>query len=72
MTYLIVLNGEEIANEKETVVLKKINDPLSLKRLELVNLLKRVKNECESINSKKVSEYKEELDVQPISKVLKR
>lgn len=69
---IIVLNGEEIANEKETVVFKKITDPLSLKRLELVDLLKRVKNECESINSEKVSEYKEELDVQPISKVLKR
>ena len=69
---IIVLNGEELVNEKETVVFKKITDPLSLKRLELVNLLKRVKNECESINSEKVSEYKEELDVQPISKVLKR
>ena len=69
---IIVLNGEEIANEKETVVYKKITDPLLLKRLELVNLLKRVKNECESINSEKVSEYKEELDVQPISKVLKK
>jgi len=69
---IIVLNGEEIANEKETVVFKKITDPLLLKRLELVNLLKRIKNECESINSEKVSEYKEELDVQPISKVLKK
>lgn len=69
---IIVLNGEEIANEKETVVFKKITDPLSLKRLELVNLLKRVKIECESINSEKVFEYKEELDAQPISKVLKR
>lgn len=69
---IIVLNGEEIANEKEIVVFKKITDPLLLKRLELVNLLKRVKNECESINSEKVSEYKEELDVQPISKVLKK
>ena len=69
---IIVLNGEEIANEKETVVFKKITDPLLLKRLELVNLLKRVKNECESINSEKVSEYKEELDVQSISKVLKK
>lgn len=69
---IIVLNGEEIANEKETVVFKKITDPLLLKRLELVNLLKRVKNECESINSEKVSEYKEELDVQPINKVLKK
>lgn len=69
---IIVLNGEEIANEKKTVVFKKITDPLLLKRLELVNLLKRVKKECESINSEKVSEYKEELDVQPISKVLKK
>lgn len=69
---IIVLNGEKIANEKETVVFKKITDPLLLKRLELVNLLKRVKNECESINSEKVSEYKEELDVKPISKVLKK
>lgn len=69
---IIVLNGEEIANEKETDVLKKITDSLLLKRLELVNLLKRVKNEYESINSEKVSEYKEELDVQPISKVLKK
>ena len=69
---IIVLNGEENANEKETVVFKKITDPLLLKRLELVNLFKRVKNECESINSEKVSEYKEELDVQPISKVLKK
>lgn len=69
---IIVLNGEEIANEKEIVVFKKITDPLLLKRLELVNLLKRVKNECGSINSEKVSEYKEELDVQPISKVLKK
>ena len=69
---IIVLNGEEIANEKETIVFKKITDPLLLKRLELVNLLKRLKNECESINSEKVSEYKEELDVQPISKVLKK
>ena len=68
----IVLNGDETANEKKSIVLQKITEPLALKRLELVNLLKRVKNECESINSEKVSEYKEELDVQPISKVLKK
>ena len=69
---IIVLNGEELVNDKGKVVFRKITDPLSLKRLELVNLLKRVKSECESINSEKVSEYKEELDIQPVSKVLKR
>lgn len=68
----IVLNEEEIANEKKSVVLKKATEPLALKRLELVNLLRKVKSECENINSEKVLEYEEELNVQPISRVLKR
>lgn len=68
----IVLNGEEISNEKKSVVFKKITEPLALKRLELVNLLKKVKTQCENINSEKVLEYQEELNVQPVSKVLKK
>ncbi len=68
----IVLNGEEITNEKKSVVLQKITDPLALKRLELVNLLKDIKTQCERINSEKVFEYQEELNVQPVSKVLKK
>ena len=68
----IVLNGEETSNEKKSVVLKKITEPLSLKRLELVNLLKKIKTQCENINEKKVLEYEEQLSVQPVSKVLKK
>lgn len=68
----IVLNGEEISNEKKSVVLKKITEPLALKRLELVNLLKKIKTQCENINTEKVLEYQEELNVQPVSKVLKK
>lgn len=68
----IVLNGEEISNEKKSVVLKKITEPLAHKRLELVNLLKKVKTECERINSKQILKYQEELNVQPISKVFKK
>jgi len=68
----IALNGEEIVNEKKSVVLKRITEPLTLKRLELVNLLKDIKTECERINSEKVFEYQEELNVQPVSKVLKK
>lgn len=69
---IIVLNGEETTNKKRIVTLKKITEPLALKRLELVSLLKKVKNECENINSEKVLEYQEELNVQPVSKVLKK
>jgi len=68
----IVLNGEEITNEKKSVVFKKITEPLALKRFELVNLLKKVKTQCENINSKKVLEYEEQLSVQSISKVIKK
>jgi len=68
----IVLNGEEISNENKTVVLQKITEPLALKRLELVNLLKKIKTQCENINSEKVLEYQEELNVQPVSKILKK
>ena len=68
----IVLNGEETSNEKKSVVLKKITEPLSLKRLELVNLLKKVKTQCENINEEKVLEYEEQINVQPVSKVLKK
>lgn len=68
----IVLNGEETSNEKKSVVLQKITEPLALKRLELVNLLKKVKTQCENINSEKVLRFQEELNVQPVSKVLKK
>lgn len=69
---IIVLNEEEIANEKKSVVFTKITDPLILKRVELVKLLRKVKNECESINLENVSKYQEELSNHAISKVLKR
>jgi len=68
----IILNEEEITNERKSVVLKKITDSLALKRLELIKLLRKIKNECESTNTKKVSEYQEELNAESISKVLKK
>lgn len=69
---IVVLNGEKIINEKKSIVLKKITDLLALKRLELVNFLKDIKTQCERINLEKVFEYQEELNVQPVSKVLKK
>ncbi len=69
---IIVLNGVKILNNKESIVFKKMTKPLEFKRFDLVNILRKVKTECESINSDKVLEYQEELKVKPISKVLKR
>lgn len=57
---------------KEICCIKKITEPLSLKRLELVNILKKVKTQCENINEEKVLEYEEQINVQPVSKVLKK
>ena len=68
----IVLNGKKVSTKEKTVVLKKVTDLLLVKRLELVNLLRKVKNECEIINSKKVSEYEKELKIKPVIKVLKK
>ena len=69
---IIVLNNELLENQKKSVLLKKLTEPLETKRLELVNLLKNIKTECENINSDKISEYEEKLNIQPVSKVLKR
>lgn len=71
-TPTIVLNGEIILNEKKSDALQKITEPLTLKRLELVNLLRKIKIQCEKINAEKASEYEEQLSVLPISKVLKK
>ena len=67
----IALNDEEIINEKQSIVLKRLTDPLEIKRVELVSLLRKIKTECEKISSEKISEYQKQLNDQPISKALK-
>ena len=59
-------------NKKGKVVLKKITNSLDLKRLELINLLRKTKEECELLNFENASQYKEGLDTYPISRILKR
>ena len=45
---------------------------LNLKRLEFLEVLKKIRAKCEKINNAKISEIKQELDNQPIIKVLKK
>ena len=68
----IALNEEEFRNEKNSVVLKKVTDPLSIKRLELVNILKKVKAECETTNLQKTLFFQKGLNSQSVEKVLKK
>ena len=68
----IILNEELIENENGSVLLKKITEPLEVKRCELVNLLKRIKTECENINSEKLVKCQELLNSKSITKILKR
>ena len=65
----IVLNKEEISNKSTEI--KRVTDPLTKKRLELINILKQAKIQCESINSQKVLESEEELNSRPVSRILK-
>ena len=69
---IIALNGDEMINKKGKAVLKKITNSIDLKRIELINLLRKAKEKCELLNAENVSEYEEELDVYPISRILKR
>lgn len=68
---LIVYNGQSIINAKNQN-LSKDDLLLNLKRLEFLEVLKKLKAKCESINNTKISEIKQELDNQSIVKVLKK
>ena len=69
---VIILNGEKVSNAKEKVTLKKVTDLLVSKRMELLNVLKTIKNNCESANSQMTLQYQEELNNQPINKTLRK
>lgn len=68
---LIVYNGQSIINQKSKN-LSKENLLLNLKRLEFLEGLKKLRAKCEKINNAKISEIKQELDNQPVIKVLKK
>lgn len=68
----IIFNGEKIPEHKKSVILEKTTDPLKIKRLELIDILKKVKFECEKVDEKKTTKYQESLNKQPISKTLRK
>lgn len=69
---VIIFNNKNFFNKKRNIVLNQYTDDLSLKRLELVNLLKKLRNQCETINARKKIEYQKELNHQTVNKTLKK
>ena len=58
-------------NQHDFVTLKKLEEPLSIKRLQLIDTLKLIKEKCEKINEKKLEKVNKYLDNRPITKILK-
>ena len=69
---ILTINGIDHLNEKGKISLSIEKDPLRLKRLQLVNQLKKLKDKCIKENSKKVKEYKESLNNKSVQHVLKK
>ena len=67
----ILLNGELVKKNQETIILKKVKSTLEEKRLELINYLKLIKNEINSNNKIKLNNYKTELENKPLIKSIK-
>lgn len=65
-------NGNNIDTENKSIILKSTKDVKKITRFELINLLKKIKNQCEETNGQKVDEYRESLFKEPISRVLKK
>lgn len=68
----IICNDNIFNNKTQSITLEKLVNPLKIKRVELIELLKKIKYECEKNNTKKVNRYRNELNNKPIGKVLKK
>ena len=64
-------NDVQKFNQHKFITFKKLEEPLSIKRLQLIDTLKLIKEKCEKTNENKLETIKENLDNRPITKILK-
>lgn len=67
-----IFNGKDISEYGKTMELEKDDDPLKNKRLELLEVLKNIRNNCTKTTDEMAENYKNNLNKQPVSKVLKK
>lgn len=63
----ITINNKRAENENKSIILNQI----TLKKLELINTLKELKNKCKNINKEKTIEYENKLNEQTLKRILK-
>ena len=68
----IFANGYKFNSNNKTVFLKQRTSPLSIKRLELIDLLRQVKDKCEMVNLEDIQRYQEELNNRSIIRTMKK
>jgi hypothetical protein len=67
-----IFNGKDISEYGKTIELEKADDPLKNKRLALLEILKNIRNNCTKTADEMAENYKNNLNNQPVSKVLKK
>ena len=65
-------NNKSLLTETETISLEKEEDPLKLRRLELIELLKQLKNKVDNKNEVTINKCKFSLEAKPISRILSK
>lgn len=58
--------------DRKNMILKKNTDQLDIKRSEVINCLKQIKDECENLNKEELDTYSKYLNNREITKVLKK
>lgn len=69
---ITIFNGKNISKYGKILKLEKSDDPLTNKKLELLEVLKRIKNNCMTINNIMAKYYEDSLNNQSVSKTLKK
>lgn len=69
---IVIYNGVEITNRNKQINIDNNSLTTYFKRLELIETLKKIRNNCEEINERKLTIYKDKLNSNSISKVLKK
>lgn len=67
-----IFNGKDISEYGKILKLKKYDNPLKNKRLEFLEVLKKIRNDCNEINAEMAKKYKDSLNNQSVSRVLKK
>ena len=68
----IISNGHTLDNLKTPIILRKTKDKLKTKRIELIDMLNKIKNKVIDYNQESINEYQTTLESKPISRVLSK